>query len=461
MDKRIVQFIIALRNSGVRVSLAESIDAFNAIDKLGIEDRETFRMSLRTTLIKNNQDLATFDKLFPLFFQSGEPQNMTNPSEDLSEQEAQMIADALRQFTEQMRNILQKMLRGEPLTQEELQALEADMDLDQITDLRYQKWLANRMEQAMKFDEVKQAVDELMQMLAQMGMDPQRREQMRQMLQGNQQALHDQIEQYVGRKIAENLSKQERTQKADELFNRPFEALSEDDMRILRKEVGRLAAALRTRLALRLKRARTGQLDVKGTLRKNLKHGSVPLLLQHRDKVQKPRIVVLCDVSTSMRHISELMLSFLYSVQDQISKTNAFAFIDHLEYISEFFENDEPNKAVSEVLQKMPSGHYNTDLGFSLQNFSDDYLGMVDNRTTFIVVGDGRNNYNDPALDIFQDISRRSRALIWLNPEDKMQWGRGDSDMLKYAQLCGRVFHVSNLAELTEAVDELLVYRTR
>ena len=116
---------------------------------------------------------------------------------------------------------------------------------------------------------------------------------------------------------------------------------------------------------------------------------------------------------------------------------------------------------MTEILQKMPSGHYNTDLGFSLQNFSEEYMGMVDNRTTFIVVGDGRNNYNDPALDIFQDISRRSRATIWLNPEDKMQWGRGDSDMLKYAQLCGRVFHVSNLSELSEAVDELLVYRTR
>ena len=85
-------------------------------------------------------------------------------------------------------------------------------------------------------------------------------------------------------------------------MNRPFRALSEDDMHHLRKEVRRLAAALRTRLALRLKRARTGQLDPKATLRANLKHDSVPIELQHRDHTMKPKLVVICDISTSMRY---------------------------------------------------------------------------------------------------------------------------------------------------------------
>ena len=70
MDKRIVEFITALRAAGVRISLAESTDAFHAIDHLGIQDRELFRISLRSTLIKDNPDLETFDNLFPLFFQS-------------------------------------------------------------------------------------------------------------------------------------------------------------------------------------------------------------------------------------------------------------------------------------------------------------------------------------------------------------------------------------------------------
>ena len=120
-------------------------------------------------------------------------------------------------------------------------------------------------------------------------------------------------------------------------MNRPFNSLSDREMDRLRKEVQRLAAALRTRVALRQKKAKTGQLDAKATIRANLKHGSVPMLLKHRQRSLKPKLVVICDISTSMRYCSELMLSLIFAMQDQINRTHAFAFIDHLEYISPDF----------------------------------------------------------------------------------------------------------------------------
>ena len=104
----------------------------------------------------------------------------------------------------------------------------------------------------------------------------------------------------------------------------------------------------------------------------------------------------------------------------------------------------------------MPPGHYSTDLGYSLENFERHYLDTIDQRTTIIMVGDGRNNYNDPRLNLFQRMARRSRRTIWLNPEPAMLWGSGDSDMLKYAPLCDNVVIAATLGELTEAVDTLL-----
>ena len=44
MESRILQLISALRSSGVRVSLAESAEAFSAVDLMGIHDREQFRL---------------------------------------------------------------------------------------------------------------------------------------------------------------------------------------------------------------------------------------------------------------------------------------------------------------------------------------------------------------------------------------------------------------------------------
>jgi uncharacterized protein len=457
MDKRIVEFITALRSAGVRISLAESADAFQAIDHLGIQDRELFRVSLRSTLVKENQDLDTFDSLFPLFFQSGDPPPLFNPGQDLTPSEAKMLAEALRQFSDQIRKMLEKLMNGEPLNQSEMQQLDQMINQNNVTDLRYQNWLARQMEQAMQFREVRQAIEELAKLLRQMGMNRQKVDELRQMLQSNQQALQEQVRQHAGQRIAENLTHQSRQDRMDNLYNLPFHALTEDEMRDLRVEVRRLAAMLRTRVALRMKRAKGGALDVKATLRANLKNGSVPFDIRHRDHTLKPRIVLMCDISTSMRYCSELMLSLLGEIQDQVSKTHAFAFIDHLEYISPLYVDYRPGEAIGKILRQMPSGHYNTDLGFSLKNLNDDYLDTIDSRTTFLVVGDGRNNYNDPRLDLFKQIARRSRFTVWFNPEPVALWGSGDSDILKYQPHCQQVFQVANLAQLAVAIDRILV----
>jgi uncharacterized protein with von Willebrand factor type A (vWA) domain len=276
------------------------------------------------------------------------------------------------------------------------------------------------------------------------------------MVQENMQAMQEQMSQFAGQRIAENLSERRPAESADGLMDRPFRSLSDEDKHLLLREVKRLAAILRTRIALRQKRAKTGQLDAKATIRANLKHQGVPMEIRHRDRVRKPKIVVICDISTSMRFCSELMLSFLYALQGQVHKTHAFAFIDHLEYISEDFTGSDGNEAVDHILQRMPSGSYNTDLGRSLKNFDDGYLDTLNGKTTLIIVGDGRNNYNDPRLDLFTQMSRRANRTIWLNPEPAVMWGSGDSDMPAYAPLCSSIFKVSTLAELTAAVDHLL-----
>lgn len=456
MEKRIINFIATLRASGLRVSLAESADAFQAIDGLGVKDRQTFRLALRSTLVKDARNLQVFDELFPIFFGSGEMPPMLNPSGELSQEEASLLADALNAFEQRLREMLERLAKGEMLSEPELDRLAKMVGLTQASDLRYQAWMLERMKKALRFQQVKEALSELAKTLSEMGMNKQRAEQLVQQMHANQQALEKQMRQYAGQRIAENMSKKPPSPALDELFNRPFNALSESEMKLLRREVQRLAAILKTRVALRQKRARNGQLDAKATIRANLKHGNVPIVIKHRERSLKPRLVVICDVSTSMRFCSELMLSLLYHLQDQISKTQAFAFIDHLEFISPQLSDRRAGEAVREVLRRMPSGHYNTDLGNSLVDFERQYLDTVDSRTTFILVGDGRNNYNNPRLEIFERLARRSRRAIWLNPEAYALWGSGDSDMLEYAQKCDIVLHVSNLTQLTSAVDNLL-----
>lgn len=456
MESRILQLIAALRASGVRVSLAESAEAFSAVDLMGIQDREQFRLSLRATLIKDLKDISPFEKLFPLFFGSGQPPEMGgNPMDDLTPDEIQMLAEALKQFAEQLRQRMERLMNGEQLSRAELEALGKLVGLNQADNLNYQNWMAQRMLRAMAFPEVQKAMKELMQQLAQMGMNRERIEQIRNIIQQNMQGMQDQIEQFAGERIAENLSEMPRGENIDNLMNRPFEALSDSDKKLLQREVQKLAAALRTRIALRQKRAKSGQMDAKATIRASLKYNGVPMEIKFRSRIHKPKIVVICDVSTSMRFCSELMLSFLFALQGQVRKAHAFAFIDHLESISEDFSGSSADEAIQSVLWRMPSGHYNTDLGHALNNFNDEYMDTLNSGTTLIIVGDGRNNYNDPCLDIFSCMSRRTTRTIWLNPEPPIMW-HGDSDMPKYAPFCSDVLKVSNLGELANAVDTLM-----
>ena len=456
MESRILQLISALRASGVRVSLAESAEAFSAVDLMGIQDREHFRLSLRATLIKDVRDIPVFNKLFPLFFGQGQPPMMGgNPMDDMTPEEAQMLADALRQMAENLHQRMERLMSGEQLSRSELEALAKLVGLNQSDDLRHQNWMAQRMMRALAFPEVRKALQELMEQLAQMGMSGERIQQIRERIQKNMQGLEQQINQFAGERIAENLSEKPPSEGVDGLMNRPFDALSDADKKALQREVQRLAAALRTRIALRQKRAKSGQLDPKATIRANLKYHGVPMELRHRDRTRKPKIVVICDVSTSMRFCSELMLSFLFALQGQVRKTHAFAFIDHLEFISDEFTGSNADEAIASVLWRMPSGHYNTDLGWSLNDFQNEYMDTLNSGTMLIVVGDGRNNYNDPRLDLFSQMSRRAVRTIWLNPEPPSMW-HGDSDMPKYALLCNDVLKVGNLRELAAAVDELL-----
>src|SRR3970282_1092212 len=95
MDERVVQFIAGLRAAGLRVSLAESQDAFRAVEQLGVINREQFKSALRATLVKARADQPIFDKLFPLFFGSGGPPFMP-PEEALSPEDQKKLEAALR-----------------------------------------------------------------------------------------------------------------------------------------------------------------------------------------------------------------------------------------------------------------------------------------------------------------------------------------------------------------------------
>jgi uncharacterized protein with von Willebrand factor type A (vWA) domain len=479
MEQRLVDFIAGLRAAGVRVSIAESSDAFRAVEQIGVMDRDTFRSALRTTLVKEANDLAMFERLFTLFFANGEPP-LLNPQEELSPEQRAMLAAALRALLSRMQGdqmqpgdtpsgqngqlgqlleLLRHLLSGQALDQSTLEQAGQEANLPMASHPAQQSWLTRRMLQALGWEELKGLLEQLWEELAKAGMSQEAIEELQEMVQANQEALAEQVGQYAGASIARQMADQPPRRPGSDLMHRPFRDLSQTEADELRTQVRRLAARLRSRAALRHKRAKSGVLDAKRTIRANLRYGGVPLDLRYKHRHLKPKLALICDVSTSVRHCAEFMLHLIYELQDQVAKARSFAFISDMVDISQDFADYQPEVAVEQVLTRMPPGFYNTDLGYSLNSFFHSYLDAVDRRTTVIFLGDGRNNFNNPRLDLVQTLKRRARRIIWLNPESPRLWGTGDSDALEYLPLCDAAYEVSNLAQLTEAVDRLLTGR--
>jgi uncharacterized protein with von Willebrand factor type A (vWA) domain len=484
MEKRVIDFIAALRATGVRVSIAESGDAFQSVRLMGVQDREAFRLSLRATLIKEAKDLAIFDELFPLYFSSGGPP-LLNTLDDLTPEQRRMLAAALRALLERMRqnreqsgdgqeepagqspalsdnqlanllNLLQMLLAGQNPSADQMDQMGEQAGLGRARQRYQQSWMERRMQRQLGLDKLDEVLEQLWEMLAEMGMSEEAIDELREMVEANREALAEQISQYVGRSIVQQAVEEKRPPLDDTLMERPFHSLNDAERDVLREQTRRLAAQLRSRAALRQKRGKIGTLDVKKTIRANMRYAGIPFKLQFKTKNLKPKLLLICDVSTSMRPVAEFMLSLIYELQDQVAKTRSFAFIADIEEISDDFAAYPPQEALETVLLRMQPGSYNTDLGHSLATFTHDHLDALDHRTTVIFIGDGRNNYNDPRPDCLDLIKRRAKRIIWLTPEDYQLWGSGDSDMHQYAPYCDVIHHVTNMAQLTAAVDRLL-----
>lgn len=459
MDDRIVEFIRGLRAAGVRVSLAESIDALEAVGTLGIGQKGVFRQSLRTTLVKKSDDFPIFDELFPLYFGSGGPP-MQNAADDLSEDEQEMLEAALSALSGRLQRLMDWLTSGDGPTKEELEELARRAGLQYADTPQEGQWVTRRMLRQMGFEHLEEMIQQLTEKLQEMGMSQEAIEKLMGVVQANRDALAEQVAQQIGLQIAQDRAERPDQLHTSDLMHKPFAALSEEELVLLRKEVQRLVSQLRSRAAYRRKRGKKGKFDAKGTIRANQRYGGVPFELKLKKRKLKPSLVILCDVSRSTETVVEFMLHLTQELHDQVSKMRSYAFYDRLieipPEVKKLLGNNEADQAFDIIRGLLPYRPYGTDFGNSLEMFWDKHLSAVNGRTTFIVLGDARNNYNSPRVDLVKGIQRRAKRLIWLNPELKTQWGTGDSDMLDYRPNCDAVYSVRNLAQLSSAIDRLL-----
>jgi uncharacterized protein with von Willebrand factor type A (vWA) domain len=251
-----------------------------------------------------------------------------------------------------------------------------------------------------------------------------------------------------GREETENL-------RNEILRNAPLARLERRQVEQMKALIRAIARRLRERYSKPRKRQRRGHLDTRKTLRRNAAWGGVPFLTswkrRHRDR---PKIVAICDVSGSVAQVSDFFLLLIHSLHEVVDDVRSFAFSGHLIEVSDILDTRSPEEAMSEIMSKVGFG--SSDYGGSLVDFEKGWIRTVTAKTTVIVLGDARTNNLDPRADILRRISERSKRLVWLNPEGRMAWGWGDSEMPRYAAFCSVVRQCATAKQLERAVSDIV-----
>ncbi|HLX38444.1 MAG TPA: VWA domain-containing protein, partial [Candidatus Binataceae bacterium] len=404
----LLRFIDQLRGAGVRISVAETLDAMNAIGAAGLQ-RAPMREALAATLIKDEDDRQIFEELFVAFF--GGARTPVDDGWRKRGSESSIAPGAGKIESESIRSMRKDK---QPVRSAAGEKKEADEK--------------SKNESQAESEEPREAESDREDERGEEGREASERDATA----GEQDAAQASGHDARRRKI-------ERT---------PFERYSDLEFDEARDALAPIARRFRVRLGRRLRMAKRGRIDFRRTIRVSIQHGGALSELEFR--ARRPRhidLVILADVSGSVRYASTLMLELTAGTAKFFRRVRSFVFIDRLSEAS--FEQNH-------LVMTPPLDMYaRSDFGRVLGELWERRAELFNRATVLIVLGDGRNNRRPARADLLREIARMCRAAIWLIPEERARWGSGDSAIFQYTREACALVPSGNLRELESALVKL------
>ena len=481
MHRPLVEFIQALRTAEVEVSPAETLDAMATLDLVGYNNRQLLKDSLSLALSKTPEEKAAFDSCFDLFFTTENPSSPPHSFSALDAEgsdgfpgEAQATGNASGQGSgggsgaggppsaeaaaEELdfeplgpTSPLGRLLLSGDHPQLLVKMAEAGRaaEVQQIVVFTQKGLYTRKIMEAMGLPPMQEEIAELLET----GGKPQTHLAAR--LKQARERLREEVRDYVERQFFLHADQTGKQLRAELLKKVRLSGLEKRNFKDVQEIVMKMARKL---IAIHSKRRKTfqrGHLDVRKTLRSNMQHDGLLFNLKWKSrKVDRPKVMCICDVSGSVSAYSRFLLMFLYSIAELLPQVRSFAFSSDLGEVTRLFEESSLEDAMAKTMRDYGNG--STDYGQMLSDFKSHCLKDVDGKTTIIILGDARNNYGEPRQEILREIRDKARRLIWLNPEPRSAWTLGDAEMKRYAPACHQAEVCNSLAHLERVVGNLL-----
>lgn len=463
MEARVVEFVEVLRQNGLKVAISESRDAVEAIATTGVEDPDLFRSALEASLCKRAADVETFNRAFELFF-TGAIKMLQEIDRSLADRireegllegdELKMVVWMLDRLAGQLSPLTQAMMQG---NRGQLASLfrQATLQLDfsRVQNALQTGFFSRRLLSGVGLEQARADIDTINAELQARGVSSRGVEIVGKHLSAAMRKVEEAARAEAGRQIGARLKKSQGS-----VADKQLHLLSRQEIEVAQRAVRALAEKLKARLIRRQRSRKRGQLNPRRTLRKNLSAGGVPMVPQFKTRrPARPDVVVLCDVSDSVRVTSRMMVLFTFTLQSLFSRVRSFIFVSELGEVTKFFKDARPEEAIDAATQSgVISLASNSNYGHAFAEFNRTYLGSISRRTTVLVIGDGRNNHNPANVWALEDVKRKAKRVVWICTEPRQNWGFGDSEMLRYEKAVSQVVTVQTLSDLERIAQQLI-----
>jgi uncharacterized protein with von Willebrand factor type A (vWA) domain len=436
MKAPLLGFLRVARNAGISVSVSESIDAFEVADLVGYEDRQVFKDSLQLVLAKDDEERERFEQCFERYFGLA---NLELPQADGLLPVAEVDSELARILLDDDSAALVRALF----------AAAAEADVAGIRLFTQTSRYARRILELMGVAELETTIARLR------GSGSAEDARIAEFLDERRRAVAELARDVVERRLAPTAGGAPESVRDEFLRDARLINVDRRDVERMRSIVRAMARRLASRYGRTHRRARRGKLDVRKTMRRNISSDGVPFRTAwKRRRIEKPRIVLLCDVSGSVAALAHFLLLFVYALTEEVADVRSFAFANTLFETSEIFETKTFDAAIAEIMDAL--GYRSSDYGRSFAEFSSKFMSAIDRRTTVVILGDARSNYGEPRIDVLREVYERAKRVVWLNPEPRVSWGLDDSLMLRYQHYCHVATVCNRLRHLEDAVENLL-----
>jgi len=431
LENNLARFVHILRHLGITVSTGETVSALKALQLINIMDREHVKYALQATLVKNHEDEPVFSRAFSSFFTVPEIKRQQHQEwQDAKDERVRLLDEAEQDLTylgEGLALTDEEKLLYSQLAEKEKKRIREYLESSFLPEDRnhaFKPMLEFQVRGSLRYWRQRLAEDDDLSIMP--GAD-----------------VDDEVLAAIGQETASD---------DGSLLYEDMKRIGDQQLPKVTNILKKLSRKLATKISRRYRMSKkVVKVDLRRSIKSNIRYGGIIFNLKYKQKrIQKPNILLLCDVSGLMARYAAFVIQFIYGLSAVISHIESFIFAEELEHVTPYFKKARPfEKTMVELIGKSRIWGKGTNLGASLASLRANYPLLLTSHTVIIVVSDTKTLDLERAELELATTRKSVKEVLLLNtlPHDEWKGLRSVEIFQKFAQVyeCYTLAHLERV----------------